>query len=273
MTKWYRRLPALLGGLGVAALITPAVIYRVQLGSWRFASEPGPWGLLGDYYGGIAGTILSFVTLVALAINLYQQAKQLELAHAEIDRQQAALERQSFESMFFQLLNQFREVASGVRFGKDPGQGDAVGRAAFALIFDVLRNRYFQLPLPPNTRPDQVVVAESYRDVYKLTEPELGPYFRCLYHVFRFIEEGPLNEKQKAVYASIARAQLSKYEVLVLFYTGTWGEGRKFRTLIGRFGILKHVASAELLVPQHMDVRDWYALAAFQDAKQRAAGA
>jgi hypothetical protein len=197
------------------------------------------------------------------------QTRQLGEAKDEAERQRAAFARQNFEGTFFQLLRQFQEVAHSVRIATPTGAKDWQGRSAFKEMVRQLGVPFLSLRNFPEPAEDLKRTPEYYGEVYKMHESELGPYFRNLYHAFKFIDKSDRNEPERIAYANIVRAQLSINEAVLLFYNGIWGEGRNFRELIERYGILKHVPRNRLMLPQHMDNRIWYRVSAFQNEVDR----
>ncbi len=73
-----------------------------------------------------------------------------------------------------------------------------------------------------------------------------------LNHLFTFIDLADLPLEERTRLANFARAQLSSYELSMLFYNGLWGEGRaRFKPLAEKYGLFKH------LQPEHViDARD-----------------
>jgi hypothetical protein len=256
-----------LGLLGVFAIVAPGILYWHHSKATGSSQESIPWAEFGEYFGGISGPLIALAALFALAITLYLQAVELEST-------QAALDKQAFEGTFFQLLKQFRDVAGSAHIAGRPGTNGYDGRLAFFWLYASLKNKYMPSTIYPSLpvgHEDEAKVLECYRSLYRDNEPELGPYFRSLYHVFKFIDESTQSTEDKERYASIARAQLSMNETLLLFYNGTWSEGQKFRVLIEKYGILKHVPRDHLLRPDHLEKREWYAVSAFQSAEDRGA--
>jgi hypothetical protein len=91
-----------------------------------------------------------------------------------------------------------------------------------------------------------------YSIVYNHYQPILGHYFRNLYHVFRFIANSDFPEDQKRRYSSLARAQLSSGELLMLFYNCLSPSGEKFKPLVIEFGLLEHLDKCMLLDQSHL---------------------
>jgi hypothetical protein len=93
----YFSLACVIAGVGVVALIGAAGYYWWALSvadgqGLSRASED--WGTFGDFVSGIAGTAIAMCTLVALAITLHLQAKELEATRRELGKQTEAAHRQ-----------------------------------------------------------------------------------------------------------------------------------------------------------------------------------
>ena len=75
-------------------------------------------------------------------------------------------------------------------------------------------------------------------------------YFRHLYRIYKYIDESPLiDDSERYDYSSIVRAQLSEYELLVLFYNALTindnGEF-KFKRLIEKYAIFNNIRDSML---------------------------
>ena len=84
----------------------------------------------------------------------------------------------------------------------------------------------------------------------------MGQYFRTLYNILKLIERSSPQD-DKSTYSNLLRAQLSRYELLILFYNCLSEPGVKMQPLVKRFNMLKHM-EADLLIEQHSKVwGDW----------------
>jgi Putative phage abortive infection protein len=189
--------------------------------------------------------------------------------------------QQAFDSAFFNLLERFSQVRDSVKLDYEvptllPERGveirtvTAKGRDA---IERMMSDRVFERSgMDPNS-PDRLAFLQSiFKEMYDLHESELGPYFRTLYHIFKFVDHGPkLTEQQKIDYANIARAQLSDVELFVIFYDGLTDLAAKFKPLIVHYGILKHVNPRRLFHPSDKTNELFYPRRAFQSQEEREA--
>lgn len=242
------------------------------------------WGAFGAFISGAAGTALSAFTLAALAFTLALQADELaesrELAMKQskiLEKQSTTMAQQAFDSVFFNLLERFSQVRDSVKVEyMVPGVTGidvviATGRSAFFRMgiemIDVMGTGiYLDNRLPH--------IQQSYKLLYRKHESELGPYFRMLYHIFKFLHfAAHLTPRQKIDYADIARAQLSDVELCVIFYDGLTDLATKFKPLIEWYGILKHVNEGTLLHPSDKTNESLYERSAFQSLAEREAKA
>ena len=81
---------------------------------------------------------------------------------------------------------------------------------------------------------------DSYEELYKRHEKIIGHYYRNLYRIVKLIQNTTFNNEsqeqdneEKRKYRGILRAQLSSFELLMLFYNISYSEkGKKFKELV-----------------------------------------
>ncbi len=258
------------GAPGVALLlfIIAAGTYVNTFGG-KLSPDPGRWGQFGDYIGGVLNPVFGFLSLVAILSTLVLQSRELSLSTMELAKsadalrkQNEALLQQNFENTFFQLLRRFNDLVSATHFGTKSGQ------EAFRVLYkEELLTTFRQFKGDSGSQAP----IDAYAAFYDEKRHLIGQYFRTLYHIFRFIDSSHLSEYDKTVYANIARAQLSTYELCLLFYNGLYEEGREgFKPLIERYGILKHVNPRDLLRVNDKMNPDYYEPEAFLGREERA---
>jgi Putative phage abortive infection protein len=90
-----------------------------------------------------------------------------------------------------------------------------------------------------------------------------------LNHIIKFVNESvalktesaDADYKNRRRYTSLVRAQLSAFELELLFYNGISPNGEKFKPLIEKYGLLENFDTKHLLNPNH---EDFYAESAFE---------
>lgn len=86
----------------------------------------------------------------------------------------------------------------------------------------------------------------------------LDHYFRYLYRILKFIDETDLiDEQQKYRYASMFRAQLSEFELVLVYYNGLSSMGKKkLKPLLEKFSILKNIRQEDLATVKDREEND-----------------
>lgn len=202
-------------------------------------------GTYGDFFGGIVNPVLTFGTLIALAITILMQRLQLRDARNENKANSLHAKEQAFESTFFNLLSLHTENVKNLRFDEHVSSDKKAseGRSVFASILAYLgRNTQYAFGR-----------LAKYRSLQKKNNDILGHYFRHLYQILNHIENFKYginfveNKKFKKRYANILRAQLSSHELVLLLLNcteGTVDKGR-FRYLVVKYEFLEHLPATE----------------------------
>jgi hypothetical protein len=251
-------------GAGVVAGSLLIFAYVSQFGP-HLSDTHDRWGQFGDYVGGLLNPVFGFAGFLILLHTLHEQKMQLRS-----ERESQVLK--DFESTFFQVLHRFDEVLGALEH-EYSAQGSPAGvetsRQALRLIYKTaLKNKYSDAQDAKRSGLETAIVLDQ--NMYKNHTHIFGIYFRSLYHVFKFIDTSDLRFEQKVRYANLTRAQLSSYELALLFYNGLWGEGQKgFRPLIEKYGLLKHLDGRTLLAPEHLTDSSTYSETARMNFQSR----
>jgi hypothetical protein len=256
----YRIIAKVLGGTGVVALLVSILSYLWWFKAGTISNDSAKWGTFGDYVSGFGGTIVALATLIAVVYAL-------DLQDRELSATRSALNRQLFDTRFFQLLQRFTETSEAVTAVSQDGQ-PLSGRDAIRKIYEGMKSTY-----PIGTIENELTtINHMFQMYYSLYEPSLGPYFRTLYHVFKLIDRQDfLALQEKIDYANIARAQLSRFELALLFYDVLTTHGTEFKPLIQKYGILKHLNAFDLANANHKSSDLLYSPTAFMSQAEREA--
>jgi hypothetical protein len=234
--------------------------------------------LFSGTYGDSFGFLTALFTGLALAglwytiqlqrIELSETRHVLEKQSGSLKKQSEAQERQLFEGTFFQLLRRLSDAQEGIRYGGDSG------REAVKKIYEQYRasvvHKIRERDLGSNANEIKQQVLDTFVTHLRSNQSELNHYFRILYHVFKFVADSKLPEADQVRYANLARAQLSTFELCLLFYNGAVGEGAEgMKPLIEQFGLLKHVDRSLLLDPSHKTEWQLYKGQAFFNYESR----
>lgn len=111
---------------------------------------------------------------------------------------------------------------------------DITGRACFKYIYDErpegrnIRDYILGYIVNNDEDPSDAIATENlYESLRKITETHFDHYFRTVYRIFKFIKESDLGDVKKEkqddireLCADLIRAQLSTYELAILYYNG-----------------------------------------------------
>ena len=207
-------------------------------------------GGINTFFGALAFAALTVTLLLqrrALAIQQAQMISQQE----ELAEQNERLRTQAFESMLFQLLGLHHEIARDVKY-RDPHGERLEGREAIRRLADEVRGEVSFASRRVGAREAITVAQEGYENFYANSLGVLDHYFRNLYHIFKFIDTSGMPDPRR--YTSLVRAQLSRSELVSIFYNGISPHGEKFKPLIEKYALLENMPNTELPVPGHMSL-------------------
>jgi hypothetical protein len=238
--------------VGIAIAIA---LLLISLYLWKFsgglAKTQDVWGQFGDYVGGILNPLFSLTALFALLHTielqreeLHKSTEQLKASAEALAMQNDVLVRQRFETTFFQMLGLFNDVVRGME-----RSSDTKGRSCTRALSKILQSRI------PDATKENIYI--QYRDnFYNDFSYLLGHYFLNLYHIIKFVDKSDLEDKDKKFYTVIIRAQLSEYELALLFYTCFCLDEtqEKFLPLVKKYNMLKHLNNKLLADPAHREL-------------------
>jgi uncharacterized membrane protein len=254
---------ALLLGAGGWLLLVGLYFYRFPGG---LSERPADWGVFGDYLGGVLGPILAFASFIVVLVSLYENRVQ-----AADERRARGIE--TVMTAFTRLIDRIAEIVHDLHYERT--RVTPVGLATASAAVDEVRGReafraMFQhaLKSPYLAGVHDAPNVERYAALMKKLDAdwgyELGVYYRLLNHLFTFIDLADLPLEERTRLANFARAQLSSYELSMLFYNGLWGEGRAtFRPLAEKYGLFKHLRPEHVLDPRDLTPGALYSETAF----------
>lgn len=214
-------------------------------------------GQAGDLFGGINALFAAFA-FAGVALAAFYQYKTWKLQAEATQMARVEHIQQSFEPLFFKLLERFEAVNEPARdvFVKE---GQYVVREAYR-AYRTSGAEIDQRGAVP--RPE---VLAPFMSVCEGRNSTIGPYFRSLFQIFKFISKSKLTRDQKILYANIARANLSEIDVTMLGFNCMTKLGKDFVPYVEAYGLLKHVEDRDAVeIFQH-----YYSPSAFQSSRRR----
>ncbi len=203
------------------------------------SSSKEVWGQFGDYVGGLLNPVLSFLALIAVVRGLRYQSLELKAARSEasaaidMQREQTSIfKQQSFEALFFALIDLHSKSIEGLRLnadGENLSGHDVLRHVANKFSLD--RIHYPEgPPLKPRDKDHAInLQVKSFMEYVKYDAFEC---FRCLEQILSYVEACPLNDEGlKKRYALIVQAALSSAELECVRIYAMSQEGAKLKSL------------------------------------------
>lgn len=224
-------------------------------------------GPAGDMFGAVNALFTGFA-FAGLIFTIRQQSQELALQREELkltrdelsgqreqmESQAITLKLQQFENTFFQLVRTQSDITAAILVNRGGGAGMAGGRLALRHVYEQLRDR--EIPMVGSR--SLADIQSAYENLFAGYEPQLGHYFRHLYHVIKFIDQSAVEDKRR--YTTFVRAQLSSSELQLLFYNCLSRFGSEnFKPLVEKYGLLKPLSAVDPPVSH----RRFYAPSAF----------
>lgn len=199
-------------------------------------------GQIGDTIGGIMGPFIAIAAAALTFIAFWVQYK------ANIQqRNDIAIER--FESNLFEMIHIQQEIINGLLVEEKDSDGKTLrfqkGRDVFQFIYETAKDKIefpdgeanYTLSCALKIWPELKMHLDKAKVMWSLDH-----YFRHLYRIFKYIndvDELNISEEKKYEYASIVRATLSQYELILLFYNGF--SHPKFKVLIEKYALFNNI--------------------------------
>jgi hypothetical protein len=248
--------------LALAGLLILALWMLISYLAYKF-SPNGQYGTFGDMFG-VVNSLFSGLAFACLILATMMQREELKLQRKELQlaRMEAAatrkeiegqkeqaiaqnetLRQQTFDNTFFQLLRLHNDIVSAIDIRRTSTR-ELQGRDCFKFFFGKYKEFYGKLAIGlPATSPEELAarIEVGYSAFFKQYEADLGHYFRSVYNIVKFVDRSDIKETDKRLYTNLVRAQLSNYELRLMFYNCVSHFGsERFKPLVEKYGLLKH---------------------------------
>ena len=249
--------PGVLGFIfvvAIAALIVELYVY-VRFFPGEIEADHSRWGEFGDFLGGTLNPLFALLGLLALLLTIVLQSKELrlstkELAHSvrALNDQTAAVKLQNFERTFFQIVRLHHDIVKALDI-RSPGTlaVTTTGRDCFKVFYNRFTQQHSKANAEHNNEGQLTIVLKAYEPFYREHQHEIGHYFRNFYRILKLVDESDVDNKSS--YTGILRAQMSSYELVLLFYNVLNPVGAKLRTLVERYEFLENMEVGLLCNP------------------------
>lgn len=216
-------------------------------------------------FGGvIMAILLQRRELILQRRELEETRAVLQKQHDQLEAHTASFVLQNFEETFFSLINLHHTIVNSMTTISTMGM-QISGRECFLVLFKELQQEYQELlhseQIDPKGKDEDSIREEAYLNLYKEKQAVIGHYFRNLYNIVRFVDESQVEDKK--LYIRLVRAQLSVFELSLLFYNCLSPPGKGFLCLVEKYTLLKTIEDKDLLKYFH---RKHYKSTAFDEA-------
>ena len=242
--KWLPTVSVSILVIAAVALLGSVAFYLFQFGG-DLATSHSRWGEFGDYLGGILNPIFALLGLLALlfvillqSCELRNSTRELATSALALKEQSASLKLQNFERTFFEMVRLHHDIVKDLDVVRSD-QSRTIGRDCFGVFFRELRSRHGKANRNFTGQGQLAVVENAYLDFYQHNQHEVGHYFRNLHRILKFVDDSEVMNKTE--YAGILRAQLSSYELALLFYNVLHPVGVKLKPLVERYAMLENL--------------------------------
>lgn len=208
-------------------------------------------GVFGDSFGAL-NALFSGLAFGGLLITVLYQREDLGLTKQELKLTREEIKAQHLETTFFHMLRLHQDVVTGIDLQRQTkgGQQETRGRDCFRVFSNRLGWAYDEDRKANPTGTERAFVAKAYDALWEQSQSDLGHYFRGLYNVFKYLSEHDFSDKKQ--YGNIARAQLSDFELVVLFYNCLSERGKNFIGYAKEFAIFDNLDLSLLLNKEHV---------------------
>ena len=222
----------------------------------RLYPDLGHRGQFGDLFGAL-NALFAGLAFAGIIWAIILQKNELELQREELaqtrqeikgqkeqlEAQDQTLKKQNFESSFFQLLNFHDNIVNSLHIRGVGSSAGFDGRACFGTLLGRFQNQY----------KSGAEINDNWEEFFKHVQSFVGHYFRNLYNCVKFVDQDVFlrDFESKKSYTNLIRAQLSSQELGLLFYNCLSHRGSKFKHLVERYSLLKHMDKSHLVQEKH----------------------
>lgn len=270
--------------VAISTIFIILVLYGI---SWwgidHFICSTNDRGLFGDKFGAV-NALFSGLAFAGLIYTIILQKDELSLQREELkqtreemkqqtmqfEEQNKIIQIQRFENTFFNMMKFLQEITQGLTITLNKTvikkQLDASGRQRVlsdteALDFSgkqVFAETYRYGINLKNLIQNKGINGYNESDAVSLYDH----YFRYTYRIMKFVDNSFLEYKDRYKYMAMLRAQLSRYELIWLYYNGLSDNGNeKMKPLMEKYAMLKNLRE-ELVINTQFFVGE-YASSAF----------
>ncbi len=198
-------------------------------------------GQIGDFIGGLSGTLFTLVGIILLF-------ETLALQRTELSESRRVFVKQQFDNTFFELIRLYHSLIQEIDEVTEDGNKKKKNLFDYA-VEEMQKNFVPQRTFAQNRN----LAKHLYTDFYIKHLNVTSPYFKMIYRIYQHIDKSEISEKEKLDYAKIFRSQLADSELFLIRYNAMTENGSKSVQYLNKYNILKHLSNFQLL-----EFKDWW---------------
>lgn len=237
--NWFL-LVAILSGIAIIACFILFLWKQVVIFDWSASVNNELLGTLGDFVGGIIGTLIAIYSIAMLVKTLNAQIDSnanIKVTNdnvIETNNAQIKLSvQQLFDNKFQVFFAQYKDTIAAYI------DENLTGRQALESIVASFIAAPFSNKLVYKKRV--IASVREFEAFYAGNREQLAVHFRELYQLARLVAESEIDEEDRVLYAKCIRGQLSDGELVILRYNCLSGNGFAMRRFVNHFNLLKHL--------------------------------
>ncbi len=254
--------------IGAFALIAYVVFFAL-IHHTEISKDPGDWGTLGDYFGGLLNPVISFATLVVAYAVWKQQKVELLETKVALEKQAETAVQSRREQRFFDLLKIYHQSLSMLEHNSPSLYHDSNGKLISIpaheqrtsgkmaiekwLFHECTGSRNLLNFAKTYGRKDITQVAQkaiiSKNWINKDGYMHFGSYLRTIEQLLNITRSVfSSQDSSERVYIDLFKAQLSDGELILIGYF-LWLDGERAKSFLEHakyFGLLSNLIEGDL---------------------------
>jgi len=185
--------------IGLVVIIATVGAFYNYVGLDRpISSNSSDWSNFGSYFGGVVGSIFSFLSIILLVYTIFQQSKNIKLANSEAIKL----------DMLRYLSRADEEIDQWLKTELASSKSDATVKFG-AIVWGVVEPSYVNQTELEKSLERLLKLTCSYTSALALYEDNVDPYFIYKHHYTKAIDIIEFLEGQKNHLGNMAGASLS----------------------------------------------------------------
>jgi len=207
-------------------------------------------GVFGDTFN-VLTSLFTGLAFAGVIISVILQTQELRDARDEFAKQtdtlslqQKEMVVQSFDNKFFQMLNLFNKLIQSLEHKTDSYPSKTLLKRE---IFKYIKKHHFDKCIGHDIESFQ----RYFSNINNRYDTTFKYYFINLYQIIKYIDKNSEVDETPKEYTNIIRAQLSKDELILLFYNAigvTEFSGSKYKYLVEEYSFFEHLRYKDLKI-------------------------